>query len=249
MINRNLFLTSTKRHQALASRDPLAHSAFIYSVITTKIYCRPTCPSRLARRANIVFHENAEQAERDGFRACRRCRPNVDEGRVRNQAGTEIGYHEKNLAEDAAEAIKSDDLGEMGRGKRMVDKAMKLIEIEMEDGVKKWTVKKMAKEVGFTESHFCRVFKKETGMTMGEYRMKAVDGQLGKVPGSNATPRVGDVSLGSEDFISWDVSWDNTNHRNIPDTSLSLLDLHSSIFSDSNAYDGMEFLDLECCED
>jgi len=73
------FKTPATRWAALTNRDPASANAFIYSVLSTKIYCRPTCPSRLARRANVIFHDSAAAAEKDGFRACKRCRPNLRE--------------------------------------------------------------------------------------------------------------------------------------------------------------------------
>ena len=47
----------------------------MYGVTTTGIYCRPTCPSRRPNRENVRFFENWQMAEHDGFRPCRRCRP------------------------------------------------------------------------------------------------------------------------------------------------------------------------------
>lgn len=69
------FNDSNTRWRAITKRDPAAHFAFIYGVTSTKIYCRPTCTARCARRANVVFYEDAEQARADGFRACQRCKP------------------------------------------------------------------------------------------------------------------------------------------------------------------------------
>ena len=63
------------RWQAVAGRDRTADGTFVYAVRTTGVYCRPSCPSRLARRANVEFHATPADAERAGFRACRRCRP------------------------------------------------------------------------------------------------------------------------------------------------------------------------------
>lgn len=63
------------RWPALASRDPAADGAFVYAVVTTGVYCRPTCPSRLARPENIRFYATPEEAAAAGFRPCRRCRP------------------------------------------------------------------------------------------------------------------------------------------------------------------------------
>jgi len=49
--------------------------SFFYGVVSTGIYCRPTCPSRLPRRENVRFFSTAAEAERAGFRACFRCHP------------------------------------------------------------------------------------------------------------------------------------------------------------------------------
>lgn len=50
---------------------------FYYSVKTTGIYCRPSCPARRPRAENVRFHTSREEAERAGFRPCRRCRPDL----------------------------------------------------------------------------------------------------------------------------------------------------------------------------
>src|SRR5262249_58802794 len=50
-------------------------------VKTTKIYCRPICPSAHARRENVFFVASAAAAERLGFRPCLRCRPEAAPGR------------------------------------------------------------------------------------------------------------------------------------------------------------------------
>ena len=69
------YTTDTSRWHAVTTRDPASSHAFIYAVRTTKIYCRPTCRSRLARRANITFFENARDAAAAGYRPCKRCQP------------------------------------------------------------------------------------------------------------------------------------------------------------------------------
>ncbi|WP_394843806.1 bifunctional DNA-binding transcriptional regulator/O6-methylguanine-DNA methyltransferase Ada [Pendulispora brunnea] len=65
------------RWQAVVRRDRTADGEFFYSVRTTGIYCRPSCASRLARRENVAFHTTRAEAERAGFRACKRCRPDA----------------------------------------------------------------------------------------------------------------------------------------------------------------------------
>lgn len=63
------------RWAAVVARDPGADGEFVYSVKTTGVYCRPSCPARRARAENVRFHATCEDAERAGFRPCRRCRP------------------------------------------------------------------------------------------------------------------------------------------------------------------------------
>src|SRR5436190_18961679 len=70
------FVTDVERWQAVQQRDPQADGSFYYSVRTTGVYCRPSCASRPARRENVAFHATCADAERAGFRPCKRCRPN-----------------------------------------------------------------------------------------------------------------------------------------------------------------------------
>ncbi|KAF2149110.1 hypothetical protein K461DRAFT_282572 [Myriangium duriaei CBS 260.36] len=63
------------RWACVVSRTP--DSSFVYAVKTTKIYCRPTCSARLARRANVEFYNTSLEAEAAGYRSCKRCRPEL----------------------------------------------------------------------------------------------------------------------------------------------------------------------------
>ncbi|HEX9639414.1 MAG TPA: bifunctional DNA-binding transcriptional regulator/O6-methylguanine-DNA methyltransferase Ada [Acidobacteriota bacterium] len=69
------FSGDEQRWAAVQRRDRRADGAFYYSVQTTGVYCRPSCPSRAARREHVRFHASREGAERAGFRPCKRCRP------------------------------------------------------------------------------------------------------------------------------------------------------------------------------
>lgn len=60
---------------AVEGRDAGFDGSFVYGVASTKIYCRPSCPSRRPLRKNVRFFTGPKDAEIDGFRACRRCRP------------------------------------------------------------------------------------------------------------------------------------------------------------------------------
>lgn len=69
------FTNDAKRWKALVSRDPDAEGAFFYGVVTTGVFCRPTCSSRIPNRKNVVFFTTAKQAGQAGFRPCKRCEP------------------------------------------------------------------------------------------------------------------------------------------------------------------------------
>ena len=70
------FRNDDDRWAAVLGRDGRADGRFYYSVRTTGVYCRPTCAARPARRENVRFHLTCDDAERAGFRPCKRCRPN-----------------------------------------------------------------------------------------------------------------------------------------------------------------------------
>src|SRR6202008_680187 len=63
------------RWPRIVARDKTADGQLWYSVSTTGVYCRPTCPSRIANPRNVQLHNSLESARATGFRPCRRCRP------------------------------------------------------------------------------------------------------------------------------------------------------------------------------
>src|ERR1700724_948063 len=62
-----------RRWDAAVGKDRRADGEFFYSVRTTGVYCRPSCPARIPRRKNVAYHASCEAAEAKGFRACKRC--------------------------------------------------------------------------------------------------------------------------------------------------------------------------------
>ncbi|MEV7505448.1 AlkA N-terminal domain-containing protein [Streptomyces sp. NPDC093018] len=68
------------RYEAVRSRDGRFDGAFFFAVETTGIYCRPSCPAVTPKRRNVRFYPTAAAAQRSGFRACRRCRPDAVPG-------------------------------------------------------------------------------------------------------------------------------------------------------------------------
>jgi AraC family transcriptional regulator of adaptative response / DNA-3-methyladenine glycosylase II len=67
-------------YRAVDSRDSRFDGWFYTAVKTTGIYCRPSCPATTPKRVNVTFYASAAAAQRGGFRACRRCRPDAAPG-------------------------------------------------------------------------------------------------------------------------------------------------------------------------
>jgi AraC family transcriptional regulator of adaptative response / DNA-3-methyladenine glycosylase II len=63
------------RYEAVRSRDERFDGVFFTAVVSTGIFCRPSCPATTPKRQNVRFHRSAAAAQAAGFRACRRCRP------------------------------------------------------------------------------------------------------------------------------------------------------------------------------
>jgi AraC family transcriptional regulator, regulatory protein of adaptative response / methylated-DNA-[protein]-cysteine methyltransferase len=71
------------RWRAVKARDRAFDGKFYYSVKSTGVYCRPSCAARAAKPENVAFHATCADAERAGFRPCKRCKP--DQAGLREQ--------------------------------------------------------------------------------------------------------------------------------------------------------------------
>jgi AraC family transcriptional regulator, regulatory protein of adaptative response / methylated-DNA-[protein]-cysteine methyltransferase len=146
---------SDSRWESVASRDSKADGTFVYSVKTTGVYCRPSCPARLAKPGNVTFHATWMEAEDAGFRPCKRCKP--------NQAGSGKEREAKDLA-------------------RKITAACRLI--EQANGDRNLSLHQVAAHVELSAYHFHRVFKAATGLTPKQYaaahRVNLVRNKLGE---------------------------------------------------------------------
>lgn len=133
------YATAQDRWLALQRRDPQANSSFLYGVRSTRIYCRPTCPGRLARRANVVFFDGLAHAHRAGYRPCRRCQP----------------------CDDAW------DRGSQARATLRRARALIIAAVTATRGAEEppWTVEGVAAELGVSGGHLHRLFRKELNTT------------------------------------------------------------------------------------
>lgn len=77
--------TEEQRWQAVVERDALADTHFLYGVISTGIFCYPSCPSRAALREHTRFFDDPDQARQAGLRACQRCCPDQPPLQVRQR--------------------------------------------------------------------------------------------------------------------------------------------------------------------
>ncbi|MEU0493844.1 AlkA N-terminal domain-containing protein [Nocardiopsis sp. NPDC006139] len=69
-----------QRYRAVHGRDSRFDGMFYTAVRTTGVYCRPSCPARTPKRQNVDFYPTAAAAQEAGFRACKRCRPELTPG-------------------------------------------------------------------------------------------------------------------------------------------------------------------------
>lgn len=104
-----IYNTDEARWAAVQRRDRDADGQFYYSVRSTGVYCRPSCPSRGALRANVAFHASPVDAEAAGFRACLRCKPDQPPLAERQAAAVAQACR---LIEDSEEAPSLDSLAQ-----------------------------------------------------------------------------------------------------------------------------------------
>jgi AraC family transcriptional regulator of adaptative response/methylated-DNA-[protein]-cysteine methyltransferase len=102
-------ITRDPRWTSIVTRDKAADGSFWYSVATTGVFCRPSCPSRLANPKNVRLHESPGAAEAAGFRPCRRCNPDGISIDVANAA---VVTKACRLIDEAAEPLSLTQLAE-----------------------------------------------------------------------------------------------------------------------------------------
>jgi AraC family transcriptional regulator of adaptative response/methylated-DNA-[protein]-cysteine methyltransferase len=102
----------TRMFRAVVERDPSFDGLFVFAVRTTGVFCRPTCPSRKPNQNNVLWFARGEDAERAGFRACKRCRPLDEAGahpdwaeRLLREVEHRARTHGARLADDDLRAI------------------------------------------------------------------------------------------------------------------------------------------------
>ena len=91
--------------RATLARDARADGTFVLAVRSTHIYCRPSCPARRPLRRNVIFFRTREEAEKQGYRPCLRCRPNETAA-----SAALVARAAKYLAESREEGVRLSEL-------------------------------------------------------------------------------------------------------------------------------------------
>lgn len=181
------YRTSAERWRAVINRDPGANGKFLYTVKSTNIYCRPTCPARTARRANVDYVTTAAEAERLGFRPCKRCKPEIDN-------------FEDTQAIAARRAVDIID----SFSKKKDARASSTDEGPNKKGL---SLKQLAEKVGLTPRYFHKVFKDQMGCTPKEYLLsKQERPSTAKNDAAGANGSFADLSWETlfDDLLQWD---------------------------------------------
>ncbi len=83
-------MTEDEKWDAVVSNNEAYNGRFFYCVKSTGIFCRPSCRSRLPKRENICFADTKEEAMRNGFRPCKRCRSDLVSYRPQKDTAAEL---------------------------------------------------------------------------------------------------------------------------------------------------------------
>ncbi|MDR0704629.1 MAG: methylated-DNA--[protein]-cysteine S-methyltransferase [Planctomycetaceae bacterium] len=88
-------MNNEQKWQAVAEHDDQYDGLFFVGVKSTKIFCQPSCKSKLPLRKNVLFFENVTQAKEAGYRSCKRCRPDLLDNQHKEIVETEMEYIHK----------------------------------------------------------------------------------------------------------------------------------------------------------
>lgn len=114
-------------YRAWCTHDARFDGRLFVGVTSTRIYCRPVCRVRMPRRANMRFYGNAASAERDGFRPCLRCRPELAPGLALVDSSQVLAQHAAHLIQEAVHAGRSVGMPEIAARLGVTDRHLRRI--------------------------------------------------------------------------------------------------------------------------
>ncbi len=171
------------RWARIVARDKTADGHLWYSVATTGVYCRPSCPSRIANPRNVQLHDTLEGAKATGLRPCRRCNPDGPSAEAENAALVATACR---MIEDSEEEPSLEQLaGSVGRSPSYFHRMFKAVTgVTPKDYAAAWRAERIRRglasggsvteaiyDAGFNSSG--RFYEKSTdmlGMTPSRYR-------------------------------------------------------------------------------
>jgi AraC family transcriptional regulator of adaptative response/methylated-DNA-[protein]-cysteine methyltransferase len=204
--------------RAVQQRDRRFDGRFVYGVRSTRIFCRPSCASRRPTRSRVEFFSSAGDAERAGYRACKRCRPASRElAGIDRAVGRACDYITAHAGERVTLATLARETGVSAfHLQRAFKRALGVSPREYQDAQRRRllsrrlrggdTVSRATYEAGFGSSS--RVYERSMGMTPATLRrgglgqrihFTIVDSPLGRLLGAYTENGVCSVMIGSDD--------------------------------------------------
>lgn len=181
--NQDVMQLTQERWQAITHNNKLYDDIFIYAVTSTGICCRPSCKSRNPKKENIRVFNNVEEAIANGFRPCKRCKPNGirlpdEEWIVQIKEYINVNYRTPLSLETLAYMCHGSPYHLQRTFKRIVGQtpAGYIQHIRITNAMKELhhaekSIAKIGLEVGFPNtSYFITLFKNKTGYTPKQYQ-------------------------------------------------------------------------------
>ncbi|MDR1902539.1 MAG: helix-turn-helix domain-containing protein [Treponema sp.] len=177
-------MTADQKWKAVSENDEQYDSIFFYGVKSTKIFCRPSCKSKLPLKRNIVYFDSIKQAVKAGHRPCKRCRPDLLEYQPIREIAEKIKLLLNRYFNQENELAK--EIGQIGvTGRRMVNIFKEYYGITPKKYYNYLRIEEAKKQlintndkiidiaygVGFASlSAFYTIFKKNTNLSPAKYR-------------------------------------------------------------------------------
>lgn len=179
-------LTDNEKWLAVVKCDNSYDGRFFYGVKTTGIFCRPSCKSKEPLRDNVEFFDGIEQAYAYGLRPCKRCRPDLIEYKPMQELTQKAKYIFDTCFDDPKKlSLELKNLGvSQNRLIKLFRQDFDMTPVEYINKLRVSKAKKLLKDsnekilntallCGFGSlSSFYHVFKKQVGVTPGEYKKK-----------------------------------------------------------------------------
>jgi AraC family transcriptional regulator of adaptative response / methylphosphotriester-DNA alkyltransferase methyltransferase len=158
---------------------------FFYAVKSTGICCKPSCKSRVPLKENVTFYSSVSVAMADGYRPCKRCRPNLLQSNEEELVQSikqliERDYHHALTLEHISLHVWMSKYHLQRVFKRNTGMSpleyvtkLRINEAATRLQTTEQTITDIAHDLGYTSSaHFSNVFRQQTGYTPSEYRMR-----------------------------------------------------------------------------